>query len=77
MAGGGESVSRVAFKQAEVQRLIRAAKAEGYPNAAVDKLPNGTLRLLTVPPAQSATAAPGEDDLDAELEAWRRDHGGG
>lgn len=40
-------MARVAFKQCDVERLLRAAKAVGYRNPTVDKLPDGTLRLLT------------------------------
>lgn len=70
-------MSRVAFKQADVQRLIRAAKAEGYPFPTVDKLPDGRLRLLTDAPPRVAPPNNGADDLDAELEAWRRTRGDG
>lgn len=54
-------MARVSFKQRDAQALIRAAKAEGYSSPAVDKLPDGTLRLLTNPPTRSA---PSEDAKD-------------
>lgn len=54
-------MGRVAFKQRDVQALLRAAKAEGYLNAAVDKLPDGTLRLLTeAPPAPERSLSEGD-----------------
>ena len=66
---------RVAFKQVEVERLLRAAKAVGYAAPAVDRLPDGRLRLLTEPPAPPAIS--GAVDLDDELEAWRRNRDDG
>lgn len=70
-------MARVAFKQCEVERLLRAARAVGYPNPSVEKRPDGTLRLLTDAPEPRAPANDAEAALDAELEAWDRDHGDG
>lgn len=70
-------MSKVAFKQCDVERLLRAAKAVGYPDAAVDKLPDGTLRLLTMPPRAPVVSGAAGTDLDAELEAFAREHGDG
>lgn len=70
-------MARVAFKQCDVERLLRAAKAVGYPNPVVDKYPDGRLRLLTEASEIRAPANDAESELDAELEAWRRDHGDG
>lgn len=69
-------MSRVAFKQCDVERLLRAAKAVGYPNPSVEKRPNGSLVLLTDPAPAPPPSEPGVD-LDAEAEQWRRDHGRG
>jgi hypothetical protein len=66
--------ARASFKQADIRRMLRAAKDEGYPNPAVDKLPDGTLRLLTVAPDR-APASDEDLDLAAEVEAWSRKHG--
>ncbi len=70
-------MGRVAFKQADVERLLRAAKRVGYLAPVVEKRPDGRLFLLTEAPAASAPGADGDEDLDAELEAWRRKHGDG
>lgn len=70
-------MARVAFKQCDVERLLRAAKAVGYPNPTVEKFPDGRLRLLTDAPEPRAPANDGAEELDAELEAWRRTHGDG
>lgn len=67
-----------AFKQCEVERLLRAAKAVGYEHPIVEKRADGTLRLLTSPPERAgASRQADEADLDGELEAWRRTHGDG
>lgn len=70
-------MGKAAFTQADVQRLLRAAKREGYPHPTVDKLPGGGLRLLTEPPASPAPSAPGDGELDAELAEWDRKNGYG
>lgn len=70
-------MSRVASRVMEVRWLIQAAKAEGYPSPAVDKWPDGRLRLLTQPPAARPPSDSGAEDLDAELEEWARTHGDG
>lgn len=69
-------MARAQFTQAEVRRLIRAAKAEGYLQPAVDTLPGGGLRLLTDAPPRRPASDPGVD-LDAELEAFLKAHGDG
>lgn len=54
-------MSRVAFKQCDVERLLRAAKAVGYLTPSVDILPDGGIRLLTT----------GEEKAPlSELEQW-------
>lgn len=58
---------RATFTQAEVQRLLRAAKAEGYSCPAVDALPDGRLRLLTESQTEKQPLTP--------LEAWELEHG--
>lgn len=70
-------MGKVAFRQCDLRRAIRAAKAEGYSHPAVDILPDGRLRLLTEAPASPAPSASGEEDLDAELAAWDRTNGYG
>ena len=57
---------RAAFKQCEVQRLLRAAKAEGFAAPAVQKRPDGSLVLLTSPapaPADDGAAANEWDEV--------------
>jgi hypothetical protein len=60
-------VGRVAFKQCDVERLLRAAKRVGYRSPTVDKLPDGTLRLLTdeqpreLSPLEQWESAQGDD----------------
>ena len=54
---------RAAFKQCEIQRLLRAAKAEGYASPAVEKRADGTLVLLT------EGGRPGADDA-ADVNEW-------
>ena len=69
---------RVAFRQAEVERLLRAARRQGFENPAVEKRPDGALVLLTHAPTPRAhEPAGGGADLDAELEEWRARHGHG
>lgn len=51
---------RATFKQCEVQRLLRAAKAEGFAAPAVRAQPDGSLLLLTEGPSVAADAAAGE-----------------
>lgn len=58
------------FRQSDVERLLRAAKAVGYPYPTVDKLPDGRLRLLTEPKATEQPAA----DPFAE---WEKTQSGG
>lgn len=57
---------RATFRQADLERALKAAKAVGYANPTVDIRPDGTLRLLTEP-----------QDLKplSPLEAWEREHG--
>lgn len=47
-------MARVAFRQRDVEALLRAAKAVGHEAPTVDILPDGRLRLLTNPPAEEA-----------------------
>ena len=54
--------ARAAFRQADVQRLIRAAKAEGVSVVGYEVRPDGAVRLLT-----GETEEPQRD----ELEEWR------
>lgn len=60
-------MSRVAFKQCDVERLLRAAKAVGYPHPTVEKRPDGSLRLLT----------DGQPPELTPLERWEAKNGGG
>lgn len=68
---------KVAFKQADVTRLVRGAIAGGWPAGTFGlQLVDGKPTLFPVDgpmkPAQVAPrAADSEADLDAELEAWR------
>ena len=58
---------RASFRQADLERALKAAKAVGYANPTVDILPDGRLRLLTEPQADAKPLSP--------LEAWEREHG--
>jgi len=40
---------RASFTQADIQRMLRAAKAEGFEHPTVDASVDGHLRLLTAP----------------------------
>lgn len=55
------------FKQSDVERALRAAKAVGYDHPTVDILPDGRLRLLTAPQAPEQPLSP--------FEAWERENG--
>lgn len=58
---------KVAFRQRDVECLLRAAKAVGYSKPSVKTLGNGQLELLTDPDAQAPP-------LD-EFEMWERENG--
>jgi hypothetical protein len=58
---------RASFKQCEVQRLIRAAKAEGFASPAVEKRPDGSLLLLTEGGRVEADAPAGANEWDEVL----------
>ena len=49
-------MSRVAFKQCDVERAIRAAKAEGYQHPTVRFPPEAGFVLLTLPTSPSPAA---------------------
>ena len=69
-------MTKVTFKQCEVERLLRAARRQGYGDPAVEKRPDGSLVLLTRPPLSPVNSG-ADDDLDAELEEFRRRNGDG
>lgn len=76
---GGE-VSRVAFKQCDVTRMIRGAMAAGLSPGEFEVVhKDGALRLLPIAgaAAKAAVANDVQDDLDAELEAFRARDGHG
>ena len=58
--------SRATFRQADLERALKAAKAVGYAHPTVDIMPDGRLRLLTAE-AEAKPLSP--------LEAWEREHG--
>lgn len=60
--------ARATFRQADVERALKAAKAVGFTHPAVDILPDGRLRLLTAPQSEEKALSP--------LEAWERENGG-
>lgn len=68
-------MARVAFKQCDVERLLRAAKAVGYPNPVVENRPGGVLRLLTKPAETQGHPSDGDEALDAEIEELLGDDG--
>jgi hypothetical protein len=53
------------FRQADVERAIRAAKAAGMEVGRVEVFPNGRIAVY-------AGTAPAGDDLDDEVEAFRK-----
>jgi len=59
-------MGKPSFRQCEVERLLRAAKAVGYPHPSVEKRPDGTLKLLTDPGADAADE-PAANEWDVVL----------
>lgn len=59
---------KTAFREADVVRVLKAARKAGHQNPSVDILPNGTIRLLTESEARSALTP---------LEEWEHKHGHG
>lgn len=59
---------RAAFKQCEVQRLLRAARAEGYSSPAVRKEADGSLLLLTEGGRAGLDAAEAANEWDEVLQ---------
>lgn len=67
-------MSRAArFRQADVERVIRAAKKLGV-NVELD-LTTGHVRTLT--PGSPMPLPANSDDLDVEYREWRAEHGDG
>jgi len=60
-------VAKVAFKQCDVERTVRALKAVGESVRGVEIRPDGSFRVLTGTDVEEKPLSP--------LEAWRRDHG--
>jgi hypothetical protein len=60
---------KVAFRQADVERAFKAAKAVGYSHPTVEIAPDGTLRVLTVETAPQQVAPP------SALDGWRAKRG--
>lgn len=58
---------RVAFRQADVERAMRAAKAVGCSCPTVEIFPDGRMRVLTAAVSDSPPAD--------EFEAWERENG--
>jgi hypothetical protein len=70
---------RLSFRETDLTRAMRAAHKLGEPfHVRIDRV---TGDILILPGsgqlAQGARPAADNDDPDAELEAWRRDHGYG
>lgn len=61
-------MSRVAFRQCDVERVLRALKAVGDDDRSVEITPEGAIRILT------RVEAPDEASL-SPLERWERKHG--
>lgn len=59
--------AKASFRQADVERALRAAKAVGYKHPTVDILPDGRLRLLTSEEAPTKALSP--------YEAWKAGNG--
>ncbi len=55
---------RVAFKQCDLERVLRAAQAVGYSHPSVDILPGGTIRLLTQAAAVTPVGRSPWDDFE-------------
>lgn len=62
-------MSRVAFKQCDIERTARALKAVGETIKGVEIRPDGSFRVLT--------GSEVEEDVLSPLEAWEREHGHG
>lgn len=62
-------MSRVTFKQCDVERTVRALKAVGECIKGVEIKPDGSFRVLT--------GAEVEEEPLTPLQAWVRDHGHG
>lgn len=62
-------MAKTAFRQRDVQAAIKAAQACGYVGAAVEIRPDGSILLLTMPPAPVAPLAD-EEDSDSFLDRW-------
>lgn len=45
------------FRQADVERAIKAAQASGLPVAGCEITPEGTIRILTTPPIKAEVPA--------------------
>ena len=60
-------MARATFKQCEIQRLLRAAKAEGFLHPAVESRADGSLRLLTDAGHVAVDAAGGSNEWDEVL----------
>lgn len=56
-----------AFRQADVERVVRALKAVGETVAGVEQTPGGGFRVLTAAAAQEQPLSP--------YEAWERENG--
>lgn len=59
--------ARASFRQAEVERTIRALKAVGETVVGVEGTPDGGFRVLTANGQPEKPLSP--------LEAWEREHG--
>lgn len=45
--------AKVAFRQADLQRAVKAVQAAGLPLTAIEIEPDGTIRILTSEPASA------------------------
>lgn len=69
---------KLAFKETDVARAIRAATKAGMTIGQVEIRPGGSIVILPTAAPASQGAPPSEEaQLDDELEAWRREHGDG
>ena len=59
---------KVSFRQADLERTVRALKAVGETNARVDIQPDGTISILI-------GGDPTPQEPLSPLEAWEREHG--
>lgn len=71
-------MTRAAVSQAKMERMARAIIGAGLPFRGFRTLPDGSVEALVgEPTAEVSRPVNDDDELDAELDAWRASHGDG